>query len=262
MKLFIALLTLLTHGQWAFAVKEKAIQIKTPRGEVIDAVVHSPGEKGKSYPALIIASGQGYHMDLPLIKGLAEKVSKMGYVALRFNWHYQSSGGRPSKGLLEESEDFESALNYLKAQTFVDPNKILIAGKSMGTGVAYKAFQKDTSIQGLLLMTPICTTHWDEKGNDLPGPIPVGSENYPGLLEETRPVVMMLGNKDPLCQIPMLYDFLKDSSGNISSLIFEGDHSLNIGPWDDPKFEGRNAQNNSAATEATAHWVKLIIDSL
>ena len=107
-------------------------------------------------------------------------------------------------------------------------------------------------------MTPLCTRKWDNQGKELPEPVATASKYYPELLSDKRPTVIALGDKDDLCATPMLYDFLKSSKGNIATIVVEGDHSMNIGQWDDPKYKVRNSENVNAALNIVSHWVDLI----
>ncbi len=236
------------------------LNISTSRGDKLDVRLHQPlvtPDAGNSElsPALVIGSGRGYHMDLPLIKGLAIEASKNGILAIRFNWAYFSRKGKPSETGMDERQDLEAVLGYVRNLKNVDQSKILVAGKSMGTRMAYHSFISDPSLHSLYLLTPLCSYRWDEQGNEIT-PYAIGKEQYPELLNMTRPVHFTLGANDPLCDVHMLYDFLKGSKGNITTTMFAGDHSMNLGKWDDPKFESSNAVNVSAAIQATVHWMK------
>ncbi len=258
---FLLSILLMAIANGAMAGTVEILKLKTPRGVEIDAVIHYP-DSTSAVPAVVIGSGQGYHMGLPLTEGLAKKIADKGYAAIRFNWHYFSQGSQPSEDLSNEVEDYATVVSFAKGNSRIDKSKIIVAGKSLGTLVSYKYFESDADVRALVLMTPVCTWSWDDKGNELPNPIPVGQENYPNLLKATRPVVIAKGDSDPLCSNPMLYDFLKDSTGNISTVIVEGDHSLNVGPWNDPAYEVRNAENIGAATDMITHWISLIVNRL
>jgi predicted esterase len=254
MKFFTLFLIVLSTS--VFSTEVTKFHISTERGDQIEAKLHTPKDMKEKVPALIIGPGQGYHMDLPLVKILAEKAAQNKIISLRFNWNYFTNGKRPSTGLVNEIQDMAAALDYLKKHPQVDRDKIMISGKSLGTLVAYQSFKKDQSLFSLYLLTPLCTWHWDENDNEVT-PFPVGEVRYPNLNNEKRPVHLTLGNSDPLCFPNMLYDFLKASKGNISVSVFGGNHSMNIGRWDDPVFEERNAANIDAATDATIHWMNL-----
>lgn len=202
----------------AGASSVESIKLKTPRGAELEIAIHIPDSTSKT-PAVIIAPGQGYHMGLPLTEGLARKIADAGFAAIRFDWHYYREGEPPSGDLSNETEDLATVIAFAKNHSKIDKNKLILAGKSLGTLVSYREFASDAEVKALILMTPLCTARWDDQGHELPKPVPVGFENYPSLLQAKRPVVIVLGNNDPNCALPMLYDFLKDSSGNIATVV-------------------------------------------
>ena len=92
------ILTLLA-SKLTFAASVETTQVKTPRGASVNVAINVPDSSvaGKR-PAVIIAPGAGYHMDLPIIKDLAEKLAAAGVLAFRFDWNYYATD--PAKGSL------------------------------------------------------------------------------------------------------------------------------------------------------------------
>jgi hypothetical protein len=86
------------------------------------------------------------------------------------------------------------------------------------------------------------------------------AENYPGLAETKRPVVIVVGDTDPLCSIPMLYRSLGATGGNVKVVVVAGGHSLRVGDKDDPAFEGPNMANVEAAVRMGLHWMRVVLD--
>jgi pullulanase len=201
-------------------------------------------------------------MGLPLVRGFAEKGVRQGLAVFRFNWAYTAAKGQPSEDLSLEIEDMRTVLELVRRSPLVDPERIFLAGKSMGTLVAYRLFRQSPDVKGILLFTPLCTSSWTEAGERRPEPIPSGEENYPGLAEEPRPVWMGLGDRDPLCQLSMLHGFLQGTRGHVACTVVGGNHGLNLGPWNDPAFAEVNARNIAAGLEAGLHWVDLQLDHL
>ncbi len=252
----VTFIFLCLFGFNAFSNQAEKIEISTANGKKLDAFILKPlNTKGKT-PALIIAPGQGYHMGLPLVKDLAQKASENGILTVGFNWSYYTEKGNPSEELINEKQNMEDVLTYVRGLKSVDTKKILVAGKSLGTLVAYSVFQNHKDLFSLYLLTPICTWEWDEEEKQV-SPFPVADDRYPNFLQEKRPIHISLGNKDKLCQTDMLYDFLKNSKNNITSSIFGGDHGMNIGKWSDPKFKDRNAANIKSAIDSTVHWMNV-----
>lgn len=232
----------------------ESLKLKTPRGVEIEVSIDLPAAATGKHPAIIIAPGQGYHKDLPLVKNLAEKTAANGFVAIRFNWNYfsaDSQNGQPSDDLKNEIEDMQTVINFAKGDQRIDGSRLIIAGKSLGTFVSYSIFDQDDSFAGLILMTPICT---DPKSG-----APIGDESYPRFAAKTKPIALVLGNADGLCSLPALYDFVKSSKGNVSISAFGGGHSLNFPKTEDAaKDAARNEANVAAAVHAAAQWANII----
>lgn len=243
----------LAHNLSLAGVTE-VVKLTTPRGTEIYATAYYPNAQ-QPMPIVIIAPGKNYHMDLALIQGLSEFIGQYNYATIRFNWSFYSEGHLPSIDLKDELEDLQTVYAFLKTKRKVNKDRIIIAGKSLGSIVAHDFFVEEKKLHALLLMTPICTSHWDKNGNNQSTPRPVAKQYYPELLKQTRPIVVSLGNRDAYCSLPMLYDFLKDSQGNISTLTFEGDHGLNVGPIDDARYSEINAMNVHAANALMAYWI-------
>lgn len=71
---------------------------------------------------------------------------------------------------------------------------------------------------------------------------------------------MVLGNADPLCSLPMFYDFVKGSKGNVSTVVVGGNHSWNVATGNDPLSAQRNVANIAAGVQIVSHWINLILN--
>lgn len=201
-------------------------------------------------PALLIAPGDGYHRNLALTAGLAQSATASGWVTLRFDWRYYSnnpSDGRPSRDFITEQADFEAALAFLKKHPRVDASRIVIAGKSMGSIVASRTFVADTTPKALLLLTPVCRSGGD------------AAKNYHRVLADTRPVIVVMGNRDGVCPLANLYNWAKDGDPRIAVLTFPGNHSFLVGSDKDSALTARNQSNIDHAINAAVHWLNEII---
>jgi dienelactone hydrolase len=251
---------------WAYSVclaaPPETAKVKTPRGVELNVAIHAPAKPSGKVAAVVIAPGQGYHMDLPIVRELAERLAENGVMAFRFDWNYFSTDpqkGSPSPGLTAELEDMQTVINFARRDSRVNPDQVIIAGKSIGSVVAYRAFTNDASAKALVLLTPLCSRATDDNGRALPAPLPTAPQNYPRFGEVSKPVVMVVGNADPLCSPPLLFDFIKGTKGNVAAVVIGGDHGWNIGGVSDAAFERRNAENIAAGVQLTAHWVNVIL---
>lgn len=167
-----------------------------------------------------------------------------GFVTLRFDWRSHSAGSAPPESsLASELADMNAAIAYLRQHARVDPARIYVAGKSLGSLVAHRAFVSDVRIRAAVLLTPIVRRRGD------------GERNYPRPTTQARPWLVVLGEADPLCPLPNLYDWLATSGATAPVAVFAGDHLLNVVPETaaDPAPNQRNVQQ---AIAATVHWLR------
>lgn len=223
------------------------ISITGSRGQNLELSVSGIKPDGVR-PCLILAPGRGYHKDLPILTDLAQQAETAGYVTIRFNWNYHTTGGEPSVAVVNEQADLFDVIDYAKAMGGVDSTKIVIAGKSLGSVVAWWVFQKSPSLAGVLLLTPVMATEQ------------MGETYYHHLPQETRPVSLIVGAQDTdNCPLPVLYEFLGAQKVSVPVMIVPGDHGLNVGPWDDASWQERNTANIHAANSAAVIWLKTYV---
>jgi predicted alpha/beta-hydrolase family hydrolase len=240
---------------------ELALTLTTPRGKILPLNLHSPAGVSKT-PVLIIAPGGNYHKEMPLFTEIAARAVTSGIAVIRFDWGYckfdpvaRKCTGRWSSTLSDEEEDLQTVVKYAQSHPNLDATKIIVAGKSLGSLVNYPIFKQDLSLKALFLLTPLCT-ETEANGSN---PRLVGEQNYPGLTTLTRPILFLLGNADPACSVPMLYDFSRNTKGNTSIVVVGGDHSLKFGR-DEDGFVARNTANIASAASIIVHWANVILD--
>ena len=216
--LFALASALMFSGQIAMS---QATTVKRPDGTAISVIVDLPTGADR-VPAVVMAPGQGYHMDLPAMASTARALTDQGFAVFRFNWAYFSATpkGQPSADLSTEQQDFLAALAAARAHARVDPQRISVAGKSLGSLVAWRVFRADPKLQSAILLTPVCSRL---RPGDTP-PTPEGRENYPELAMEQRPSLWISGDADPLCAPQVLYDFARTGRKTPRVAIVGGDH--------------------------------------
>jgi predicted alpha/beta-hydrolase family hydrolase len=196
--------------------------ITTPRGENIQHISSFPKGNGP-FPNLVLAPGAGYHMQLPLMEEIDRQLVNNGIAVIRFNWAYFNSKTRkasPSLNLDLEYEDFLTVLNHAKADTRTDKGNLFIGGKSLGTGVAWRLFKNLSDLKALVLLTPICSKTVDGSTTS------EIEQNYPQLNKETRPVLFIMGDQDPVCASHILFPYLADLKNNMTASIIGGNHGF------------------------------------
>lgn len=226
------------------SLSSQAETLKTPRGASIEVTVHkASAAKG----TIVVAPGQGCNSKSPIFETLGTLGAARGFNVVRFEWVYCGTANpNPSDDLSTEIEDYNTVLAF--AKTLNTP--IFIAGKSLGSMVAYRVFAKEPAARGLVLLTPVVTYPAD---GTTPRQI-VADDSYPGLKTDKRPVMMAMGNQDVLCEIPVLYDYLKDSTGNIQVVVGGGGHNLMIYSSKDVVDEAKSKANLEAIMSSVLAW--------
>jgi predicted alpha/beta-hydrolase family hydrolase len=254
MKTLISTVLIMTASTVSFATE--SITIKTPRGADVNVTLHIP--QGSNLPAIVVAPGQSCNSKGPLFETLGQMGASESVAIVRFEWNYCNSNPSqptPSPDLKNEIEDFQTVLEYIKSHTSINKTKIILAGKSLGSLVSYAVFAKELSAKALVLLTPVCSYTTDENGKPLPEPMKVCEENYPKIKDDSRPVLMTMGNLDSLCILSVLYDFLKDSKGNIATFVAGGDHGFRIKDSHGNVDQVKTQKNINTVVSATLNWI-------
>lgn len=234
-------------GLWiACPAADRTLRVTWAEGKQVSAVISYPAGKGK-LPVLLIAPGRSGGMNTPVIKGFAEKAVRDGLVAVRFDYAYFAAKGEPSKGLVDETEQFKAVVAEILKDPRVDPKRVVIAGKSLGSVVAHRVFQMEPTYAGEVLLTPVIPTL--EDANRL----------YPNLPISGRPTALVVGNSDTEnAPLGVVYNFLKDASRKVLLNVVAGDHGYWLSDGKDNATRIRNAANVDMALEVGEYWVRQI----
>lgn len=162
------------------------------------------------FPALLFAPGQRYHMRLPIPEHLAKQLVSRGIAVFRFDW---SAPGA-------ETDDLRAMLALVRADPRVDPRNIWIGGKSIGTIFAWQLLAGEPALRGAVLLTPICSPGEGE------------GDPYPDVERERRPLLLLAGDQDRLCEPAALYRFAARAPGARVDVI-GGGHDLGGEPGAD-----------------------------
>jgi predicted alpha/beta-hydrolase family hydrolase len=189
-------------------------RIETAHGSTLDVVYHPPA--GSRGTAVVIAPGQGYHMDLPLIVRCAERLSDEGFFVVRFNWGYFAKKGKPSADLKTEQADLEAVVAWIRKTDGV--KKVILAGKSLGSLVVLnRAGEKHDDIAGVGLLTfPIHDP--GDAGNLWVTPADIDKVGCP--------MMIALGDRDPLASLPALYGLVAKTARPAPIVVAPGEHSF------------------------------------
>lgn len=221
--------------------EESKVEIKTQSGTNFVAMVGMPEGEGP-FPAVVIAPGRGYHMELPLVKDLAERLRSVGIATVRFDWIFFTKKESPSEGRKTEQDQIESALDHLKTNGRIDKNRLGIVGKSLGSVVAWSAFRNRSDAKAVVMLTPIMP---DEE---------TALRLHPGLEVEHRDAVWIIGDNDAEnCSLPVIYKIAGIAKAKSRVVVLEGGHSF------ERSREDSAPENSKFAIEAASYWFQRLL---
>lgn len=190
------------------------------------------------FPTVVLASGQNYHMALPVLAQTARALVAEGFAVYRFNWTYMAAtpAGKPSAELAAEIADMRRVVAAARAEPRVDEARIAVGGKSLGSVVAWRVFAADPALRSGLFLTPLCS----RIDKDAAVPRSIAAEAYPGAPTETRASLFVAGEHDHLCAAPALHAFGATARGPVRIAVVGGDHG----------YENRHDAMTSAQADA------------
>jgi predicted alpha/beta-hydrolase family hydrolase len=245
------------HRRWGFAFVAAALLgaapaarggdtvpaaevLKIPAGGgTLEATLHRPAKANGC--GVVLAPGQGGGRERPLFKRTAEGLATAGFTVLRFDWTFFTAKGQPSEAFAAEAADLDAAVRHVRALPGIA--KLLIAGKSLGTlATAARLAAKPDDAAGLLMLTPALVQ--DDAGTPFPG--------IERLFGTRVPVVMVAGDHDPLCPLPLLYRLAEKATSPPRIVVVPGDHGLAKARGDDSETE----DNVGLAVAAVVLWAR------
>jgi dienelactone hydrolase len=233
---------------------ESPVRIVTPRGAAVEIIEERPASAGP-FPALVLAAGAGYDMRQPILEHVAHALAGAGIAVFRFDWAYRvadAEHGRPSADRAAEIEDLTTVLARARKAPWVDPRRIAVGGKSLGSIIAWRVLRQTPDVKGALLLTPVC--------NPKPPPSPKLPEgNYPDVGAETRPSAWILGKTDPVCAPAVLYKYLAAAGGSAQVSVVRGDHAFEEGPSSDARNAAGNAQSLELVTRLATDFAASLL---
>lgn len=200
------------------AQAQEAIRVPTPRGLPVEVIIDKPTGKGP-FPAVILGSGSGYDMRRPILAKTAQALVAQGIAVYRIDWAYRVAGtpfANEPRDKKAQVEDMRTVLRLARQDPEVDPSRIALAGKSLGSVVAWQLLRVTPEVKGAILLTPVCDPKEDAEA-------PAGF--YPDLGAETRPRLWVMGDVDPVCPVPVMERYIAQGGHGDRIAVISGDHS-------------------------------------
>lgn len=229
------------------AAAQDGIKVPTPRGAAIEVIVEKPAGNGP-FPAVIFGSGSGYNMRQPILEQVAHALVAKGIAVYRLDWAYRVAGtpfAAQPRDKLAEIEDMRTALRLAQNDPSIDRTRILLAGKSLGSVIAWKLLRITPEIKGAILFTPVC----DPKENP---DAPAGF--YPDLGAEQRQRLWIMGDVDPVCPVPLFHRYLADGGAADRLAVISGNHS-----YQSPDHPGRDQRALDLAAQLAVDFALTLL---
>jgi len=140
-------------------------------GNRLTGAVHVPDDlqPGERRPAVIMMHGFGANRNGGPA-WVCGQLEAWGYVALRFDFRgCGESGGERGRVIpMEEVADARHALSYVVSRPEVDPDRIALAGSSLGAGVAVYAAATDPRVAAVILENAVANGERTIRGMHTP----------------------------------------------------------------------------------------------
>jgi alpha/beta superfamily hydrolase len=186
-------------------------------GPLLEGVLHLPDTTGP-FPAALVCHPHplmGGTMDSAVVVAVCRALAARGWATLRFNFR----GAGRSAGSFDEGrgemDDAAGALDFLRAQAEVDPNRLALVGYSFGAAVGLRCAARDPRV-GWLVGIALLQEHYAD----------------PFLDGDPRPKLLIAGERDPWAPSEALRAYVER---------LQPPKALHVLPQTDHFFGGREA---------------------
>ena len=205
------------HKQAVMRIFDRTIQLSgqtriSSRWAVPDRYADGPRK------ALILAHGAGNDMHNPLLSFVHEGLAQRGLMTIKFNFPYKELGRRAPDPMPRLEATWQAAVNALRQDPELAPDRLFLGGKSMGGRVASHLVAEGLACEGLVFLGyPLHPAGNPERLRD------------EHLARIACPMLFIQGTRDPLCDLSLLEGVLS-SLGSRATLrrIEGGDHSFRL----------------------------------
>jgi hypothetical protein len=200
------------------AMQEKHRKITVQPGMNITSVwaipeQYQPGQSN----AVILAHGAGNDMTHPFMSYFHHAFAEAGLLSIKFNFPYTEQGRKaPDRAALLEQT--WRAIHDAVTRDALAPNRLFLAGKSMGGRVASLAVANGLECAGLIFLGyPLHPPKQPEKTR---------TEHWAAI---HCPALFLEGTRDSLCDLALLKSSLPLLPGPVTLKVIEGgDHSFKV----------------------------------
>ncbi len=182
---------------------------------VLEGIFELPAEAGSPVPGAVICHPHplyGGNMHNNVSRALKKAFLDRGIASLRFNFRGTGrSEGSHGNGTAE-LEDVRAALDFMEKADRVDTGNLVVAGYSFGCWVGLHAAWRDPRPSRLVGISP-----------------PVNMYDFGFLKEETRPILLLAGDRDFVCDRGAFEELVGEIPEPKRSLVLPGVDHFHVG---------------------------------
>lgn len=146
---------------------------------------------------LVLGHGANNDLEHPVVRGVAQRLARLGVAAVRFNFPYAEDGRKKP----DPDEVLEAALRavrqYVAEQEELKEREIFLGGKSLGARIAAQLVAQGEPARGLVFLGyPLHPPGRPEALRDKP------------LCQLPCPALFIQGSRDPFCRFDRLGEVL------------------------------------------------------
>jgi alpha/beta superfamily hydrolase len=186
---------------------------------VLEGVLEVPETAAGSLGGAVVCHPHpqyGGNMFNNVVRALRKAFLDRNLICLRFNFRGTGRSEGAYGGGIDEIEDVRAALDFAEGIDRLDPKKLILAGYSFGCWVALKAAARDARPARLVGISP-----------------PVDEYDFSFLKEETRPKLLVAGDRDFVCSLPKFRQLLDEIPEPKVGKILPGTDHFHVGREDD-----------------------------
>lgn len=229
------------------------------KGYKLSGTLVTPDDTSTKIPAVVFYHGMPSKSKPRYVKR-AEKLAEAGIVGLVFDFRGcgESDGELGKITMAQWLEDALLAFDYLSQQSFVDPNRIGIAGKSFGGYMAALVSEK-RKVKSMVLQAPaVYPDAWFDKPYVTTKGVQrerllyrksqeaLNNRAIGAIKQYTNPLLVIGGELDDICPQQVVEGYFNNAASSKKDLrwIKGADHSL------------RNEKHNEEYTQIMVDWFK------
>lgn len=200
-------------------MQQQRRKIQVDSGVEVSSVWAIPDHyHGRAGSAIILAHGAGSDMEHPFISHFHQALADAGLLSVKFNFPYKEQGRKaPDRMPLLEST-WRAVIHAVSVDQALSPQRLYLAGKSMGGRVASQVAARGEPCQGLVFLGyPLHPPKQTDK---------VRVEHWSKL---SCPILFLQGTRDSLCDLSVLRTLLPRIPAPVTLQLIEGgDHSFKV----------------------------------